>query len=407
MNKDNPAVERAPLLLVFLLAGLTSLGPFSIDTYLPSFHAIGASLGADMIAVQQTLTAYLLPFTIMTLWHGALSDALGRKRVILLFLGLFAAASFAAATASRIEYLWLARVCQGTTAGAGMIIGRAIIRDLHAGAAAQRLMAHVTMLFALAPAVAPIIGGWLQAAFGWRAVFVFLGALATLIWLATALRLPETLPPEKRQSLHPVYLWRAYSAVLSNRRFLALTFGIGFNFAGFFIYVLAAPVFLMRHLGVSETGFAWLFVPSVSGMMLGAWLSGRLAGQWSPRRTTQYGFAVMALAAAANLALNLALPPGLPWSVVPLFFYTLGNALAMPNLTLMGLDLYPAQRGMAASCQSFLQAGLSTFGAGILAPLLWGSTLTMAAGQCGLLALGILAALGPLRRATAVASSPS
>src|SRR5512146_2817608 len=114
---DNSPTGRAPLLIVVLLAGLTSLGPFSIDTYLPSFQAIEVSLGADLIAVQQTLTAYMLPFTLMTLWHGALSDALGRKRVILFFLGLYVAASFFAAAADHIEYLWLARVCQGLTAG--------------------------------------------------------------------------------------------------------------------------------------------------------------------------------------------------------------------------------------------------------------------------------------------------
>jgi DHA1 family bicyclomycin/chloramphenicol resistance-like MFS transporter len=244
------------------------------------------------------------------------------------------------------------------------------------------------MLFALAPAIAPIIGGWLHAWFGWRSVFVFLAALAAVLWLATALRLPETLPPEKRQPLRPSYLWGAYRNVLGNRQFLALTLAVGFNFAGFFIYVLAAPVFLMRHLGVSETGFAWLFVPSVSGLLVGSWLSGRFAGRWSPRATIARGYAVMALGAVINVGVNLALPPGLPWSVAPLFVYTLGNAIAMPSLTLMALDLYPEKRGMASSCQSFLQSAISTFGAGVLAPMLWISPLTLAFGQFGLLLVG-------------------
>ncbi len=396
--KSESGAGRAPLLIVVLLAGLTSLGPFSIDTYLPSFRAIEASMAVDMLAVQQTLTAYMLPFTLMTLWHGALSDALGRKRVILFFLGLYSVASFFAAGADRIEYLWLARVCQGLTAGAGMIIGRAIVRDLFSGAAAQRLMAHVAMLFALAPAIAPIVGGWLETWFGWRATFVFLGLLTGLLWLGTALHLPETLPQAKRQSLRPTYLWRAYRGILGDRRFLALTLASGLSFAGFFIYVLSAPVFLMRHLGVSATGFAWLFAPSVAGTMLGSWLSARLAGRWTPRRTVLAGLALMAAAAAANVIINLAFPPGLPWSVLPLFPYLLGNALAMPNLTLMALDLYPAQRGMAASCQSFLQSALSTVGAGILAPLLWATPLTLAVGQCALLALGVAVLLRPLLR---------
>jgi DHA1 family bicyclomycin/chloramphenicol resistance-like MFS transporter len=374
--------------MVFLLAGLISLGPFSIDTYLPSFNAIGSDLGVDTIAVQQTLTAYLLPFTLMTLWHGAFADAWGRKRVILFFLGLYALASLAAAATSQIEQLWLARVFQGITSGAGIVVGRAIIRDILAGPAAQRLLSHVTMIFALAPAIAPIIGGWLHAWFGWRSVFVFLAALAALLWLATALRLPETLPADKRQPLRPSYLWRAYRSVLGDRRFLALTLAVGFNFAGFFIYVLSAPVFLMRHMGVSETGFAWLFVPSVSGMIIGSWLSARYAGKWSPRSTIGRGFLVMAVGASANVLVNLTFPPGLPWSVAPLFVYTLGNAIAMPSMTLMALDLYPEKRGMASSCQSFLQSAISTVGAGVLAPLLWISPLTLAGGQLVLMLLG-------------------
>jgi DHA1 family bicyclomycin/chloramphenicol resistance-like MFS transporter len=374
--------------MVFLLAGLISLGPFSIDTYLPSFNAIGSEFAVDAIAVQQTLTAYLLPFSLMTLWHGAFADALGRKRVILFFLGLYAVASLAAAATVQIEQLWVARVFQGITSGAGIVVGRAIIRDILAGPAAQRLLSHVTMLFALAPAIAPIIGGWLHAWFGWRSVFVFLAALAAVLWLATALRLPETLPPEKRQPLRFSYLWGAYRSVLGDRRFLALTLAVGFNFAGFFIYVLSAPVFLMRHLGVSETGFAWLFVPSVSGLILGSWLSARFAGKWSTRSTIGRGFVVMAVGASANVLLNLTFPPGLPWSVAPLFVYTLGNAIAMPSLTLMALDRYPEKRGMASSCQSFLQSAISTFGAGVLAPLLWISPLTLACGQFGLLLLG-------------------
>jgi DHA1 family bicyclomycin/chloramphenicol resistance-like MFS transporter len=392
VKPENGGVARAPLLLVFLLAGLTSIGPFSIDTYLPSFHAIAGELATNAATVQQTQTAYLLPFTLMTLWHGALADALGRRRVILFFLGCFVAASIAAACAANIEQLLLARALQGATAGAGIVIGRAVVRDVFVGPSAQRLMAHVTMLFALAPAVAPIIGGWLQTMFGWRSVFVFLAAFGALVWLLTAWRLQETLPLEKRQPLHPVYLWRSYRGILLDRDFLALTLSIGCSFAGFFLYVLSAPVFLMRHLGVSETGFAWLFVPSVAGMIVGSWISGRKAGHWSARQTVLRGFTLMGAAAATNLVVNLMFPPGLPWSVAPLFFYTLGNALAMPNLTLMGLDRYPEQRGLAASCQSFLQAGITTLSAGLLAPLIWETPLRLALGQCTLLAIGFACA---------------
>ena len=159
--------------IAILLAALSALGPFSIDTYLPSFHDIAEKLQATPLQVQQTLSAYLLSFALMTLWHGAIADRFGRRKVLLVALALFALASLGCMLASRIEILWFWRAMQGVTAGAGIVISRAIVRDLYDGAAAQRLMSQITMMFALAPAIAPVIGGWLQILFGWRSVIVF------------------------------------------------------------------------------------------------------------------------------------------------------------------------------------------------------------------------------------------
>ncbi|HSN64823.1 MAG TPA: Bcr/CflA family efflux MFS transporter, partial [Azonexus sp.] len=198
--------QRSTRTFAFLLAGMAALGPFSIDTYLPSFHEIAEDLGATPLQVQQTLSAYLLAFATMTLWHGALSDRFGRRRVILVALALFGAASVGCAFATSIEQLWVWRALQGVTAGAGMVISRAIVRDLFDGPPAQRLISQITMMFALAPVIAPLIGGWLQTWFGWRSVFAFLVASTALLWTACWKLLPETLPPEKRQSLHPAYL---------------------------------------------------------------------------------------------------------------------------------------------------------------------------------------------------------
>ena len=383
-----PDTQKPPRGIALLLAALSALGPFSIDTYLPSFHAIGESLQATPLEVQQTLSAYLLPFAVMTLWHGAISDAFGRRRVILAALVLFGIASAGCVFATRIEHLWLLRGVQGISAGAGIVISRAIVRDLFDGPPAQRLMSHITMMFALAPAVAPVIGGWLQTLFGWRSVFAFLVLMTAVLGFACWRLLPETLPPARRQSLHAGYLGRTYWKVLSSPPFLFACAALSFNFAGFFIYVLSAPVFLMRHLGVPETGFLWLFGPAMLGLMSGSWIAGRLAGKLSLERTILAGYLVMGCAAAFNLGLNLTLPPGLPWSVAPLFVYTLGMSLAMPCLTLLALDPFPAQRGLAASCQTFLQSGFNAVAAGLLAPLLWGSTLTLALGMGALMLAG-------------------
>ncbi len=382
--------STSPALLAILLASLGAIGPFSIDTYLPSFLEIGATLNASQLQVQQTLTAFLLPFAVMTLWHGSLSDALGRKPVILGALGLFALASLGCALAGSIEALWFWRAMQGMTAGAGIVIGRAVVRDLFQGPAAQRLMSHIAIMFALAPAVAPIIGGWLHVWFGWRAIFFFLVAITLLLLFSCWRYLPETLPPEQRAPLHAGSQLRAYRQVLSSPPFLATSFALALNFAGFFIYIVSAPVFLMRHLGLPETSFLWLFGPAMGGLMIGSWLSGKLAGKLSGGRTIALGYLLMASAALLNIGINLLLPPSLPWSVLPLPVYTTGMAMAMASLTLAALDLFPARRGLAASCQSFIQSSMNAFAAAILGPLLWGAPLTLAAGMAGLLLLGLL-----------------
>ncbi|KXB29938.1 multidrug transporter CflA [Dechloromonas denitrificans] len=389
--------KGAPRGIALLLASLSALGPFSIDTYLPSFHEIAEKLGASQLEVQQTLSAYLLAFAVMTLWHGAISDRFGRRRVILAALALFGIASAGCTVATSIEQLWFWRAMQGVTAGAGIVISRAIVRDLFDGAEAQRLMAQITMMFALAPAVAPLIGGWLQTFFGWRSVFAFLVLLTAGLGLACWKLLPETLPPEKRQSLKPSYLGRTYWKVLSSGRFLLACVAVSANFLGFFIYVLSAPVFLMTHLGVPETGFLWLFGPAMCGMVAGSWLSSRLAGKRSLEWTITLGYGLMLGAATINVGLNLALPPGLPWSVMPLLLYTTGMSLTMPCLTILALDPFPEQRGLAASCQTFFQSSSNSLGAALIAPALWGSTLTLALGMAGLLVLGGLAALAHRR----------
>ena len=384
-------MSTAPRGLAPLLAALAAIGPFSIDTYLPSFPAIAAALGASDIEVQQTLTAYLVPFAFMMLWHGALADALGRRRVLLWAYALFAAASGFCVFATSIEMLWLGRALQGLSAGAGIVVGRAVVRDVLDGAAAQRLMAQIGMLFAIAPAVAPVIGGWIHAFLDWQAVFAFLTLYGAVLWLALLRYLPETLPPSARQSLHPGALARAYGAVFTPRGFLALAAVLALNFNGFFIYVLSAPAFLIGRLGVSPQGFLWLFGPAMLGMILGNFLSSALAGRADSRRTIALGFVIMLAASAANVALNAAVEPGLPWAVLPVAFYVVGMSLAMPSLMLRVLDLFPERRGLISSCQGAVQTGVNAVTASLLAPLAWVSTLGLAVAMAGFLLLGLAA----------------
>ena len=387
------AVSRSgiPKGIAFLLAALAMLGPFSIDTYLPAFPAISASLQATPVQVQQTLTAYLVMFACMILWHGAISDAAGRRTVILAALGLYAFASLFCAFAPRIEMLWVGRAMQGMVGGAGFVVGRAIVRDLYDGAQAQRLMAHVAVIFAIAPAVAPIIGGQIEYWLGWRGVFVFLTLVASALLLLSWRLLPETLHHFERQPFSPASLWRGYHAVFGSAEFLLLSLALGMSFAGFFIYVMSSPVFLIKHLHVTAQGFAWMFVPMVAGMMAGSFLNGRLAGRLSPRRTVALGFGIMCAAACGNIVLNAMMAPQLPWPIIPLFVYVMGMAIAMPCLQLLAMDLFPSRHGMASSCQGFIQSSINAAVAGMVVPLLWGTTLTLAFGMAGFLSVALLA----------------
>lgn len=392
----DPSTDARPLVprsLPLLIAALSMIGPFAIDTYLPSFREMEHSLGATPLEVQQSLTAYLIPFALMSLWHGSISDALGRRRVVIIAGIVLTLTSLSCALATSIHMLWLFRAFQGLAAGAGIVVGRAVVRDVYEGHDAQRVMATVTMIFTIAPAIAPIIGGWLHEWFGWRSVFYFLAAFAAALCVWSTIGLPETLHPERRHPLNPAFLARSYWRTLTHARFLAVAFAAAFNFAGIFLYISSAPVFLMRHLGLSETQFYWLFIPGPAGMMLGAALSGRLAGRMPPRRTVVIAYVVMIIAMSANLAFHVLHRAQLPWSIVPLFFFTIGLALAMPSLVLFGLDEFPAQKGLAASCQAFITTLLNAVTAGALSPFASATPLRLATVAAGLTAAGLLCTL--------------
>ncbi|MFZ6692164.1 multidrug effflux MFS transporter [Undibacterium sp. SXout20W] len=369
--------------LATLLAALAMLGPFSIDTYLPAFPNIQATLQASSLQVQQTLTAYMLSFAAMTLWHGALSDSFGRRNVILVALMVFAVASFGCASAHSIHYLWGFRILQGVSAGAGMVIGRAIIRDLYAGAPAERLLSMVTMIFSIAPAIAPILGGWIVGFSTWRGIFLLLFAYTLLLFVACYKFLPESLPHEKRQEFSPEFLWASYLKVFKSPLFHLKSGTIAFNFAGLFLYISSAPVFITQHLKLHADQFGWQFVPSVGGIFLGALAANRLAGKISVWKQVSIGFCFLFGAALFNVVFNFLSAPILFWSVMPLFFYTFGMSLVAPGATLQVLDLFPDIRGIVASCQSATVTLLGAVIAGIVSPALDQSALHLALGQFG------------------------
>ncbi|HYC44595.1 MAG TPA: multidrug effflux MFS transporter [Burkholderiales bacterium] len=384
--------ERASMAaLATLLAALAMIGPFAIDTYLPAFPAIERDLIVSPVQMQQTLSLYLVAFAVMTLFHGTLSDSFGRRPVVLANIAAFALASLGCTLAASFEQLLVFRALQGASAGAGIVVGRAIIRDSFEGHAAQRLMSLVTMIFGLAPAIAPVIGGMLQQALGWRAVFGFLVSYSVALLVACHWLLDETLPHAQRQPFRLRPLARNYWTLGRSIPLFLISSAIAFNFAGFFLYILSAPAFVYDVLGLSAADFPWLFMPGIIGVMSGAYVSGRVAGRMTQPQIVTLAYAIMFAAAAFNVVYSAAAPAALPWSVLPIMIYTFGMALAMPTLTLLALDLFPQNRGLAASLMGFEHSFVSALAAGALSPMVSHSALTLAAGMTGLATVGWIA----------------
>ena len=392
MNPDAHTLWRGPRwTLALLLACLGMLGPFSIDTYLPAFSGIATSVGATPVQMQQTLSSYLLGFAVMNLFHGALSDSLGRRPLVLGGMALFTAASVGCAMSDSIGALVLFRALQGMSAGAGMVVSRAIIRDMFQPADAQRVMSQVTIFFGVAPAVAPMVGGLLFVHAGWHAIFWFLAGIGAALWVANWRLLPETLHADARQPFNVGNLMRGYWTLARNPRFLALVLASGIPFNGMFMYVLAAPVFLGEHLQLLPTQFFWFFMLSIGGIMGGAWLSGRLAGRIKPRHQIRHGFVIMLATSLVNVALNTLLEPHWTWAMLPIAVFSFGWALMVPVVTLLALDQVPARRGMASSVQSCLASLANAAVAGLIVPLVMHSTLALAVTSLGMMSIGVVA----------------
>jgi MFS transporter, DHA1 family, multidrug resistance protein len=370
-------------LLTVVLACLGMVGALAIDTYLPSIPAIGREFDIGPLAVQQTLSVFLFCFAFMMLFYGTLSDSFGRKPVILVALALYAAASVGAVLAPTFGLLLLCRALQGLSAGAGSVIGQAIVQDRFEGAQAQKMMSHIMMVFGLAPAIAPVLGGWLHVTFGWRSTFAFLACFGTLMFVLCLRALPETLPSAKRHAFHPGPIAANYLKVVRNPRFLLLSLAVGLAFGGLSLYIGSAAQFVMGILHLPETAFAWMFIPLISGMVAGSAVGGKLAHTVAPNRMKWLGFAIMGAGALINVGYNAFFVAVVPWAVLPLAVYTFGLAFAMPAIQVGALALFPDNRGLASSMMAFVQMMAFALVSGLVAPLLFDSAFKLG---CGVLA---------------------
>jgi DHA1 family bicyclomycin/chloramphenicol resistance-like MFS transporter len=392
MNPDAKSLWRAPQwAFSILLALLGMLGPFSIDTYLPAFSGIAQSLDATPVQMQQTLSAYLFGFAFMSLFHGAISDSFGRRPVVLTGLAAFTLASIGCAMSQTIGQLIFFRAVQGLSTGAGIVVSRAVIRDMFAPSQAQRVMSQVTIFFGVAPAIAPMIGGWIFVHANWHNIFWFLTGVGVFLWVAIYRLLPETLHVEQRQPFHPRNLMAGYWQLGSDPRFFLLALASGIPFNGMFLYVLSAPVFLGEHLGLQPQQFFWFFMLTIGGIMAGAFDSGRVAGKIAPKRQIRNGFLIMLCIGTLNLVANLLFTPHVSWAMFPIAIFSFGWAMMVPVVTLLVLDLHPERRGMASSLQMFVGSSANGIVAGVISPLVMHSTIALAVSSVLMMCIGLLA----------------
>jgi DHA1 family bicyclomycin/chloramphenicol resistance-like MFS transporter len=386
--------RRAGARLTVTLAALAMIGPFTIDTVFPAFTRIGPEFGAGEVALQQLISAYLAAFAVMSVFHGPLSDALGRKRVMIGGLIIYLVGMFGSILATDLTGLVVLRVLQGASAGAATIVSRVVIRDLFAGAEAQRLMARVMMIFSVAPAIAPVLGGWLLLLGNWRWVFAGVGIYG-LVTLVLTVLLPETLPPEERRPLRLRSLFASLLHVGGSPVLLRIAGATAFGFAAQFLFIASAPIIVTRLLGLGERDFWVLFVPLIIGMMTGSFLVGRLADRVPRHRLIGAGYAITIGSAVLNILLvSLAPdPPGqvgvglVPYLVGPMLI-AFAVSLIFAPIQLEVMDRFPHERGAAASLGTFFSLVLNALLAGAIAPVVTASLETLAATSLGFVLLG-------------------
>ena len=368
-----------------LLAVLTMIGPFTIDTIFPAFPALSTDLGVGPVAVQQTVSVYMLTFAVFSLAHGPLSDALGRRPVILAGLTAYALASAVCAVAPSLGVLLAGRVLQGVVAGAGLVVTRAVARDLFPPHQAQRAMATMSMIFAVAPALAPVIGGWLLTWTSWRGIFWFLAAYAVLATAVTWLLLPESHPVAARTAFRPGALVASLASASRDPAVLRVCLAIAAGFAAMFLYVASAPAIVagLLHLGPQDY---WVqFLPMVSAMVVGSWVVGRLSGRVSTRGLIALGLVVLTLGALVQLVLTAVVHVStLPGVLVGMALASFGVSVVFPVATVALMDLRPTQRGTVSSLQSALANAGNAAVSGALSPLVSGSFVGLALGSAAL-----------------------
>jgi MFS transporter, DHA1 family, multidrug resistance protein len=344
--------SRAPGSLLPILVATNSLGLAATSIYAPSLPAIAGALQVSAAAAQNTMTVYLVAYGGGMLVVGPLSDHLGRRRLLIGGTTLFALASALAACANRIEVLLVARALQAVGACTGMALGRAIVRDAFGYADTARAMAVISVALGITPVLAPLIGGYVQVWWGWRASFVFLVLAGIAITCAVLWRIPETRRAHDGVGPKPTLL-AGLTRLLRDRRYLGYTLVVGGTSSMFYAFLTAAPLILITRLGVTPDAFGRYLVLGTCGNIVSTIWSRHRVGKMGVDHLIRIGVVALVLAA---LLLALLASFAQPWALVaPLFLVALGMGLCLPNANAGGLGIFPQFAGAAAGLSGCIQ----------------------------------------------------
>lgn len=347
-------------LLFGLIIGLVAIGPLSTDLYLPSLPAIGRALEADVAATQLTLSVYMAAFALVQIVYGPLSDRFGRRPVVLGGIAIYVLASAACAFAQSIEALIAARALQAAGACAGVVLGRAIVRDVYGREGAARMLALVGSVMAFAPAAGPVLGGIVEVNFGWRWNFALLVALSAMLLAVLALRLVETNKQLDPKAFELARMRRNYATLLADRRYLGYALCVAFGYGGLFAFISGSSFVLIGDLGLAPDTYSYFFLACVVGYFTGAQLAAHLTLRLGIDRMLVLGAAIKLLGGFGMLATTLSgfvsadlLGAGL--LVAPMALYMVGMGMGMPNGQGGALGPYPQMAGVASALMGFLQ----------------------------------------------------
>lgn len=353
----DPRARMASLRMSAFLTAIVGLGAFSIDTFLPSLPAMMRALGGGAAQAQLTVTLFLASFAGAQLLFGPLSDRFGRRAALLGGLALYLAGAGLSLAAPTLPVLVLARVVQGLGGGSGPVLSRAIVRDVHPPHEAARVLSLMAVAQAVAPMVAPVLGGALQAWWGWRAPFAFMAALG-LAFLAVALAaLEETSPhhgPRPAAAPRPA-LWAGVRTLARHRAFLGFLLALTLVFSGQFAFISGSAFVCMGVLGMSPRAYGLAFALVAFGIMTGSFLAARLARRLGPERVIRRGAALAAASGVAMAALVAAARPSVPGILGPMVLFAIGVGAVMPSAFAGGIAPFPHMAGLASAVLGFAQ----------------------------------------------------